>query len=376
MEMARDEVRVMTVHGAKGLEAPIVILADTTTPPQGFHPPRLLQAAGERPGRRRWCGRPPRPTTSARWRPRARPRSTRRATNTGGCSMSAMTRAIERLIVCGVDGINKRPDGCWYDLAGGALDEHCVLEPADDGDGEVRRYRKVADSRRAGAAVRRRQRSSCRCCRSGCHVNVTAAARAAPIKPSGFVDDHEAAELLGPREARRRAILRGNITHRLMQSLPDIPPRAPRRGRAPPYRAAEHRLQRGRARRDRGERAGAARRSALRRAVRAGQPRRGADRRPASATRIVNGVVDRLVVAPDAVLIADYKTNRAVPTSLAEAAQALSRLYPPARALPRRAGEALPGPAGPCRFGVDGGAEPDGNPGRSPGCGAGRPHHA
>ena len=28
--MARDEVRVMTVHGAKGLEAPIVILADTT----------------------------------------------------------------------------------------------------------------------------------------------------------------------------------------------------------------------------------------------------------------------------------------------------------------------------------------------------------
>ena len=30
MEIARDEVRVMTVHGAKGLEAPIVILADTT----------------------------------------------------------------------------------------------------------------------------------------------------------------------------------------------------------------------------------------------------------------------------------------------------------------------------------------------------------
>ena len=35
MEIARDEVRVMTVHGAKGLEAPIVILADTTTPPAG-----------------------------------------------------------------------------------------------------------------------------------------------------------------------------------------------------------------------------------------------------------------------------------------------------------------------------------------------------
>ncbi len=33
MEIARDEVRVMTVHGAKGLEAPIVFLADTMTPP-------------------------------------------------------------------------------------------------------------------------------------------------------------------------------------------------------------------------------------------------------------------------------------------------------------------------------------------------------
>ena len=43
MEIDRDEVRVMTVHGAKGLEAPMVILADTTTPPRGAHPPRLLE---------------------------------------------------------------------------------------------------------------------------------------------------------------------------------------------------------------------------------------------------------------------------------------------------------------------------------------------
>src|SRR4029077_20955851 len=45
MEMARDEVRVMTVHGAKGLEAKNVILIDhTTTRPEGAHPPRLLTA--------------------------------------------------------------------------------------------------------------------------------------------------------------------------------------------------------------------------------------------------------------------------------------------------------------------------------------------
>ena len=46
MEIKRDEVRVMTVHGAKGLEAPIVILADTITPPAGPRPPRLLKLRG------------------------------------------------------------------------------------------------------------------------------------------------------------------------------------------------------------------------------------------------------------------------------------------------------------------------------------------
>ena len=52
MDIARDEVRVMTVHGAKGLEAPIVDLADTTTPPKGPKEPRLLSAASRERGAR------------------------------------------------------------------------------------------------------------------------------------------------------------------------------------------------------------------------------------------------------------------------------------------------------------------------------------
>ena len=48
MEITRDEVRVMTVHGAKGLEAPIVVIADTTTAPAGppQRQPRLLSLPG------------------------------------------------------------------------------------------------------------------------------------------------------------------------------------------------------------------------------------------------------------------------------------------------------------------------------------------
>ena len=91
MEIARDEVRVMTVHGAKGLEAPIVILADTTTPPTGppQYQPRLLAPQGGAGARRALSGcrtaRTRRRTDDARPRQRGplRPR-----TNTAGCSMS------------------------------------------------------------------------------------------------------------------------------------------------------------------------------------------------------------------------------------------------------------------------------------------------
>ncbi len=84
MEMARDEVRVMTVHGAKGLEANTVILADTTTDPKGSHPPKLLDARGRRGGLgQAQAGRRRRASP-----PRARVSTTRRATNIAACSTS------------------------------------------------------------------------------------------------------------------------------------------------------------------------------------------------------------------------------------------------------------------------------------------------
>ena len=59
------------------------------------------------------------------------------------------------------------------------------------------------------------------------------------------------------------------------------------------------------------------------------QPRRGADRRPrwspARQPLAVAGQVDRLVVTDDAVLIADYKTNRPAAAQLAEAPHRLCR---------------------------------------------------
>src|SRR5262249_38237614 len=44
-EVKSATIRVMTVHGAKGLEAPIVVLADTTFGPESRNDPWLLPVA-------------------------------------------------------------------------------------------------------------------------------------------------------------------------------------------------------------------------------------------------------------------------------------------------------------------------------------------
>ena len=136
MEIARDEVRVMTVHGAKGLEAPIVILADTMTPPAGPRHPRLLTIAGTGTI---WAGRKAddAPAVAA-----ARQDALAEAEHEYRRLLYvAMTRAADRLIVCGAEGERKRPTGCWYDLIRAPLEPFLVRESS--GTETVLRYRKA-----------------------------------------------------------------------------------------------------------------------------------------------------------------------------------------------------------------------------------------
>jgi ATP-dependent helicase/nuclease subunit A len=313
MEMARDEVRVMTVHGAKGLEANTVILADTTTAPTGPRDPRLLLLAN---GELVWA--------------------TARADDVGIMAEArhaahqeardeyrrllyvAMTRAAERLVVCGTKRDKKIPDSCWYQLVSDALCDDCVTEPADDGGGEVLRYRK-SEGPAAVAEIETEKPTKEILLPLWLSRNApTEQPALRSVTPSSVNGEDAARPVLA---GAGTALLRGSLTHQLLQSLPDIP--TERR-----LQAAEAYL----------ERAGAElspedRMNIAEQVMRVIEDRRFCELfRPGSRAEIpivgtvtiggetvrVSGQIDRLAVTQDAVLIADFKTNRPAPRRIEE----------------------------------------------------------
>ncbi len=340
MELARDEVRVMTVHGAKGLEAPIVILADTTTPAEGFHPPRLLPltAKDAPPGPIVWA--------TAKFRDTGPMAAARNAVLDNARDeyrrllYVAMTRAIDRLIVCGIDTVRRAPAGCWYELTRGALEPLCVKETADYGDVEVLRYRKHAGPAAGGERKEEAAPAVVEMPPWLTRTPGTTHDRPATIKPSGFVDDPVAAEPVARDKARERAIARGLAVHRLMQSLPDIPQER-RAETARMFLARQRKFD------DAESRNIAQQMQAVLADTRFAALFGPGSRAEVSIAgrlrgRPVAGQVDRLVVTPDEVLIADYKSNRPPPNNLDEALEkygsyvkqlalyrdVLKRLYP------------------------------------------------
>ena len=322
MEIARDEVRVMTVHGAKGLEAPIVILADTTTQPEGpaHHQPRILaipaqNAAPGTPDRLAWMPskKDDVPVTAA-----ARDMARRDAENEYRRLLYvAMTRAADRLIVCGAAGQKALPAGCWYELVKDGLEAsgELIEAPADYGEGNVRRFQKFTETDSTPAsstAVARPSISK----PDWLNRNTTPELRPSAITPSSD-DAPSKAITSASREARGEALQRGALVHRLLQSLPEV---AAERRRA----VAQNFLARAAQ-----EFSAADQADMLAQAFAILDDKRfSALFAPGSRSEVpiigrievdgkgavpVNGQIDRIAITGDAVLIADYKTNRLPP---------------------------------------------------------------
>lgn len=321
MEGARDEVRVMTVHGAKGLEAPIVILPDTTSRarPQG---PTLMPSANEEGEGWLMCPGPAKDDC-----PASKAAREARVARTDAESLRllyvALTRARDRLVIMG--RALRRPGegfeaGSWWSVIAETfqrLDEDDPLNVRDIGDGVLCFG---VDPDMAAAAVSIQPASI---------VVPTWARRLPPAdSPARFAAPSRMDETLripAPSPLAMTAgasaplgrFRRGDLIHRLLERLPDIP--APERpGVAARILSRERDLNEG----QRAEMIAAA--FAVLDDARFA-PVFGPGSRPEVALTgsvgvvPVSGRMDRLVVTPDRVLVVDYKTNRPAPARVEDA---------------------------------------------------------
>jgi ATP-dependent helicase/nuclease subunit A len=116
----RDEVRIMTVHGAKGLQAPIVFLPDTMQIP--ISRPVLLWPEGD---------------AGPLWSPSAEYRDELVTSLRAGVANAeteeyrrllyvALTRAEDRLYITGWKGARTEPADCWYRLVEQGMAAACA----------------------------------------------------------------------------------------------------------------------------------------------------------------------------------------------------------------------------------------------------------
>jgi ATP-dependent helicase/nuclease subunit A len=353
MEMGRDEVRVMTVHGAKGLEASVVFLVDTTTSPKDSQRLNLIRvpqgnAAPGAPGVTVWAGRKaddPASVAAARIAMQDETEDEYRR-----LLYVAMTRAADRLIVGGCQPGNRKEvrENSWYDLiAKGLAASDLEVEEIETQHGLVKRYARADQALLPAEPTFVQPAVAPVALPPWLHTNARPEQDAeAMLRPSDPADDEGRGLRTGEsEELRARALQRGTLVHRLLQSLPDVE-LARRR------EAADHFLARTRDAKS----WSVADRNALAAQVlallddtrfaavfapgsRAEVSIVGRLDRTRGGTLLVNGQIDRLVVTPDAVLIVDYKTNHTPPRRAADAPKTyirqlalyravLAKLYP------------------------------------------------
>jgi ATP-dependent helicase/nuclease subunit A len=306
-------VRVMTVHGAKGLEAPVVILPDTR-PPKGGDRAELLAAEGG-PVLRPAADEMPPALAAA-----AEARRARLADERMRLLYVAMTRAETWLIVAGAGktGTESGEPG-WHEIvaeamaASGAVP---VMTPA----GEGLRYDIGAPW--AGAPLREAPAIE----RAQAALPPWAAAKALappaagdPLSPSdlGGAKALPGEEGLGAEQAKRQ----GRLVHLLLERLPGLP--APERARqAEALLAGEAQAEALLA-----EAARVIDDPALAWLFAEGSLAEAAfaARLPELGGRQVVGAIDRLVVSPGLVRIVDYKTNALVPGRPEDAPEGILR---------------------------------------------------
>ena len=307
-----DALRLLTVHGAKGLQAPIVILADACLDPD----------AGNRADALEWNGLPilP-PRKQERQGPIGKAHEAARAVEREEhwrLLYVALTRAEEKLVVTGSLAPRARgepPSESWFAAVENALIDLGADWEADPVWGARRCWRgnEALPARAAEAAppvetLRHTEPSWLR-------LPAPAEARPPrPLAPSAPVEDD--VPYPPPTPAMRQATERGRWLHALFERLPDIAPES-RRDRADYWL------------RQQGAGDPALRHDVITQALRVIEDPRFASlfapgalaEAPIAAVvgeAVIAGTVDRLCVGKERVQLVDFKTGRIAPMSVEE----------------------------------------------------------
>jgi ATP-dependent helicase/nuclease subunit A len=321
-EARSDVVRVMTVHGSKGLQAPIVILADATDDAAIGHRPFTVDVAA-------WEKLPvfamPADERQGALAQAYQDAADAAAQEHWRLFYVAMTRAEEMLIVAGV---TKKPDlsvpeTSWHSAAAVALEGlGCDWEDAGPLWGR-RRVHRVNDGKwaRRDAAVRAAPLPLA--LPAWTQAPAPEEARPPrPLAPSALGEDDVAVPPQG--SARVAAVMRGLLLHALFERLPPVATDR-RRAAALRWLAAQAPM------------LDDAARMAMADEVLAilDDPAHAALFGPDSLAEVplsaviegvvVAGIVDRLRVTDDAVTVIDYKTGRRIPGSASDVAPAYLR---------------------------------------------------
>ena len=325
LDESRDEVRVMTVHGAKGLEAPVVFLVDGgAAPVHPSHDPDLLALAvpGAPPGAAPalvWNRRPvPNVVAAARDARRDEARSEYLR-----LLYVALTRAADRLYVCGHAPASGPSPECWHAVVAAALAP--TAEVIDVAEGEtLLRWRAAPPVPVAPKPVAPRPAAPAHPLPDWIAAPPPSVRPPRRLTPSAALAERAGAARLPALDPRDRLAAasgdrdrrRGVLVHRLLERLPARPP-AERLDAARRFLAA------------RAGEVSEAEREAIAAEVlavlaepafaaifapeaRAEVPIVGRLRDPRGETIEIAGRIDRLVVTDDEVWVVDFKSDRHV----------------------------------------------------------------
>ncbi|HEY9080562.1 double-strand break repair helicase AddA [Magnetovibrio sp.] len=337
MEVMGNQVRVMTVHGAKGLEANIVFLTDTCTTPDGRLDGRVQWLGGRdaaTPPGMLWA--PHKDARCQAFQDQSERQREEREREYRRLLYVAMTRAKDRLYITGYEDSRGRADGCWYDLIQPVVQELGTEIPHPSGE-PAWRYETAQEVDAKKAAVQAMAQPHHPLPDWALSPPPSEDSPPKPLSPSR--PEPEAPPALGPFDGDKGArFKRGLLVHKLLETLPSL---AHEKRRT----AAEQWLARPAHGLDSETQADIVAETLNVLDHPDFAPLFGPDSLAEVSlsgvinARVVSARLDRLLVCDDAVWVIDYKTNRPAPTDparvpeqyLAQMAtyrELLARIYP------------------------------------------------